>query len=364
MEFSMAVAMKGNMRPLLIYALHSGNLYGTERMALATAQGLANEFDCVMMAPEGPALDEARRLGFQAIPFSGARQFAWELWQLLALKRHIAFFATGVMHSSVCLLLNLARRREVSHLHLVHGGAQESLSYGQKKKLNGRPLRFVAVSAFVRDRLIANGVAAQQISVVENFLTDERVASAPQRSAFDHAGVPRMIVISRLDPEKRVDTLLEALERFPALRRFTVRVLGRGWNESQLRERAMQANLPIEFRGFEPNVAAQLAASDLLVHLCPEEPFGLAILEAMAARVPVLTPDSGGAGSLVESGVSGFHFRAGDAADLAARILEIDRRTPEEMNRIVDAAARELGTRFSQKERLAGYRALIEECYV
>jgi glycosyltransferase involved in cell wall biosynthesis len=371
-EFSMALAMKtgaaagtmANIRPLLIYALHSGNLYGTERMALATAQGLAKEFDCAMMAPEGPALAEARRLGFTAIPFAGAQQFAWELWKLLGVKRRIAFFATGVMHSSVCLLLNLARRREISHLHLVHGGAEESLSYGQKRKLNGRPVRFVAVSGFVRDRLIANGVVERQISVVENFLTDERVASAPHRSAFDHSGVPRLIVISRLDPEKKVDTLLDALERFPALRQFTVRVLGRGWNEDQLRERAMRANLPVEFRGFEPNVAAQLAASDLLVHLCPEEPFGLAILEAMAARIPVLAPDSGGAGSLVESGVSGFHFRAGDAADLAARIIEIDRRGPQEMNRIVEAAARTLATRFSQRERLAGYRALIEECYV
>ena len=30
----------------LVYALHSGNLYGTERMALATLQGLRDRFDC------------------------------------------------------------------------------------------------------------------------------------------------------------------------------------------------------------------------------------------------------------------------------------------------------------------------------
>ena len=50
-------------------------------------------------------------------------------------------------------------------------------------------------------------------------------------------------------------------------------------------------------------VAAAIADADLLVHLCPVEPFGLAILEAMAAAVPVLVPNSGGA-------VSYTHLRA------------------------------------------------------
>ena len=40
----------------LVYALHSGNLYGTERMALATLQGLRDRFDPVLLAPPGPAL--------------------------------------------------------------------------------------------------------------------------------------------------------------------------------------------------------------------------------------------------------------------------------------------------------------------
>ena len=40
----------------LIYALHSGNLYGTERMALATLAGLSgDEFAPWLIAPPGPA---------------------------------------------------------------------------------------------------------------------------------------------------------------------------------------------------------------------------------------------------------------------------------------------------------------------
>ncbi len=352
-----------NRKPLLIYALHSGNLYGTERMALATAVGLAEDFDCVMMAPDGPALAEARRLGFDTVPFANASQFTTGLWKILAEKRRFAFLATGVMHSMVCLALNKLRRREIAHLHLVHGGAEEALSYGRKQKLNGWPVRFVAVSHYVRERLIANGAAEAQISVIENFLTDERVRNAPQRPRYTVSGVPKLIVISRLDPEKRVDLLLDALDRTPALRRFSIHVFGKGWVEQELRDRAAKSGHTIELCGFEPDIAGRLAASDLLVHLCPVEPFGLAILEAMAARVPVLVPNSGGAGSLIANNVSGFHFEANDADALAARILEIDALPQDRLNEIVSAATETLHTRYSEKERVADYRRLIQESY-
>ena len=49
------------MTPLL-YSLHSGNLYGTERMALATALGLRDEFETTFVAPEGPFHAEASRI--------------------------------------------------------------------------------------------------------------------------------------------------------------------------------------------------------------------------------------------------------------------------------------------------------------
>jgi hypothetical protein len=40
----------------LLYALHSSNLYGTERMALATMAALGDSFTPTMFAPPGPAL--------------------------------------------------------------------------------------------------------------------------------------------------------------------------------------------------------------------------------------------------------------------------------------------------------------------
>ena len=79
---------------------------------------------------------------------------------------------------------------------------------------------------------------------------------------------------------------------------------------------------------------------DCLVHLCPVEPFGLAILEAMAADLPVLVANSGGAGALIDDGISGFHFRANDAGDLGRRLQELTDAPPALLNRVVSGGRR------------------------
>jgi glycosyltransferase involved in cell wall biosynthesis len=343
----------------LVYVLHSGNLYGTERMALATAEGLAAEYDPVIFAPPGKAIEEARRLGFAAQPFTRPVELALRLRPFVGRSRRLVFMATGVMHSMVLLAWNLLYRRRVAHLHLVHGGTDERLSYGRKRRLNGRPVRFVAVSDFVRERLCANGVAAPQISVVENFLPDSR-RRVPRRGPFGEPGLRRAVVVSRIDPIKRVDLLLDAMEAEPALGRLGVRIFGGGWQLEELRERARRSCPNVEFAGFRADIDRELSAADLLIHLCPAEPFGLAILEAMAAAVPVLVPDRGGAGSLVTDGVSGFRFAADDARSLAARILELDTAPPEVLNRAAAGGLAALDGRFSARERLNDYRRLIE----
>ena len=345
----------------LVYALHSGNLYGTERMALYTASALADRFDTTVLAPPGPVHAEAARLGFRSRSFEGARQFAFELRRHIASTPKLAFLATGVMHSLACLAWNLTYRRRIAHLHLVHGGADERLSYGRKRILNGSPVRFVAVSKYVRERLIANGVRPKQITVVENFMTDCALKKSTVRKPFSEAGVRRIAVISRLDPEKRVDLLVEALEKNPDLRRLEISIFGTGWDSEVLQKRAAASALNVTFEGFRKDVAERLAASDLLVHLCPVEPFGLAVLEAMAAHVPVLVPDSGGAALLIESGRSGFTFEANNSASLAEAIRGVDALEPSALNKIILNARRLLETRFSEHERIADYRRLLME---
>lgn len=326
-------------------------------MALATACGLSAEFSPLILAPPGPALAEAARLGFATAAFSSSSEFLRLMHRQVAAHRAFAFLATGLQHSLACLGWNAIYRRRVAHLHMVHGGADESLSYGRKRILNYFPVRFVAVSDFVRERLLAHRVRASQISVIENFLADSD--SRPQRGTFGEPGIQRAVVISRVDPIKKVDLLLDAIAAMPQLQSLPIRVLGAGWDLERLAARAAHDHPNVSFPGFRAAAAEELAASDLLIHLCPTEPFGLAILEAMAAGVPVLAPNAGGAGALVEDGVTGFHFRAGDPRDLAGRIAQLRAAPAALLNRVTEAARALLRTRFSPAGRVADYRLLL-----
>src|SRR5687767_14104984 len=98
-------------RPALLYALHSGNLYGTERMALATLEGLADDFDPIVFAPPGAALEEAKRRGITGVAFRNSLDFALQLRPWLARYEQVAFAATGVVHSALFIAWNLLYRR-------------------------------------------------------------------------------------------------------------------------------------------------------------------------------------------------------------------------------------------------------------
>jgi glycosyltransferase involved in cell wall biosynthesis len=344
----------------LVYALHSGNLYGTERMALATVRGLRGQFDPLILAPPGPLLEEAARSGIPARPFSGPTDFLRQLRPAVAAAPRLVFVATGVVHSLSCALLTLLYRRDVTHLHIVHGGADERLSYGRKRYLNPLSITMVAVSQFVRQRLLAHRVADRRIRVIENFLPADQVAAAPQRGPYAAEGLRRITVVSRVDPMKRLDLLFAAMDTNPALRDLEFTVLGTGSELRQMQELARKGYPNISFAGLCDDVPRALTRADLLLHLCPEEPFGLAILEAMAANLAVLVPDSGGAGSLVVDDQSGFRFAANDAASLAARLAELRSAPVTTLKHVVDGARQALEGRFSESARMVDYRRLME----
>jgi hypothetical protein len=117
----------------LLYLLHSGNLYGTERMALVTLDGLSDALVPILLAPPGQVHGAARALGIATHVFSGAWDLFKQMPALLRNTRKIAVCATGVSHSLLFIVWNSWFRLKHVHLHLVHGGTDQRLSYGRKK---------------------------------------------------------------------------------------------------------------------------------------------------------------------------------------------------------------------------------------
>ena len=343
----------------LIYVLHSGQLYGTERMAMIAVKGISHEFQPILLAPPGLLLAEAKHQGLATECFRNNWDLGNRLKSYLVEHQKVVFVTTSVSQSICIMLWNLFYHRQLVHLLMVHGGVNERLSYARKSMLNYLPVKFIAVSEFVRDRLQVHGVRPQQIKVIENFLSESQIELMPKRQPFTKPGIKRVIVVSRLDPIKRVDLLFDTLDSFPELDGLEFRIFGSGRDMAKLKKRASESHPQVILEGFSNQVLEEMANSDLLLHLCPVEPFGLAILEAMAVGIPVLVPDRGGAKTLVQHGISGFQFSADDEKDLALWLLKLQKSPAQLLNQIVSNAQNTLKSRFSEQKGIAAYNDLL-----
>ena len=80
----------------------------------------------------------------------------------------------------------------------------------------------------------------------------------------------------------------------------------------------------VDLRGFQPDVPAELAEMDVLVHASViPEPFGQVVVEGMAAGLPVVAAYAGGPAEVVEQGRTGFLSPPGDVGALAEQLREL-----------------------------------------
>jgi alpha-1,6-mannosyltransferase len=155
-----------------------------------------------------------------------------------------------------------------------------------------------------------------------------RAAGLEWRERFGVAGGPLVVFAGRLAAEKRLDLLLSAWGRIHASTGARLLLIGDGplrpalLDEIRTRPWSLSARW-FPFVGERERLAALLAGSDLFVSAGTAETFGLAALEAMACGTPVLSADEGGVAEQVRRSGAGALFRAGDAASLAARAIEL-----------------------------------------
>lgn len=100
-------------------------------------------------------------------------------------------------------------------------------------------------------------------------------------------------------------------------------IMGKGSLERELKELSLQLGIAeyVQFLGNVPNGASYFRAFDAFALTSDHEPFGMVLLEAMAAEVPVICSDCGG-GAEVVSGV-GHLFRFGDYDHFKEVILSL-----------------------------------------
>lgn len=137
----------------------------------------------------------------------------------------------------------------------------------------------------------------------------------------------RLIYVGRLDREKHVYILLEALARIPANSGIELDIVGSGSQDSELRKLASELGISglVNFSGELSNeeLAAKLGEASAFVMPSVQELQSMATLEAMAAGRPIIAANAMALPHLVHDEQNGFLFKPDSPSDLAAKILKI-----------------------------------------
>jgi glycosyltransferase involved in cell wall biosynthesis len=310
---------------------------------------------CFLGEP-GPLVEELRTVGaiVQHIHWTdGARDpiGAWRFWRYLREHNfavvHQHFGARSVRH----LIKAASHARLLVHLH---GRIDEGASVGK-----------TPIAVWGADAVIAvSRSVALQVAQFDPIIVYSGVAMA-REEAHIRRSASKSIVIGtacRLVPLKGLVYLLRAVTtlrpEFPNLR---LEIAGRGPLQRDLEREADQLGLAeqVSFLGWQTDLGPILRSWDIFVMPSLEEGLPIAVLNAMAEGLPIVSTSVGGLPELIEDGRTGYlvppHDPLALARALRCLILEPKRRSAQ------GAAGRErVRSRFSADHMVAQIRAIYD----
>lgn len=323
------------MRMAFVTDTYEDGIAGGVVSAVRFVEALRRRHDVVVVAAGRPAPGKVCIPGFQ-VPLHAMREnritFGWPARKTL----ERVFADVDLVHINFPFLLGfgavrIARRvgvPAVAAFHVqpenvlrnigVHSARGEAWLYrAWVRGFFERADAVICPSVFAAERLQRYGLTVP-VHVVSNGAPPVRGHTL---SAAHFARPQVVLCVGRLAAEKRQDVVLDAVARCRHRSRIRLVIAGAGPLDAALRARARRHGLEVEFGYVSNERLAQLRAeAHLFVHASEVELEGMAVLEAMAAGLPILVADS--PDSAVPRLVSrpDFLFRPGDAADLARQL--------------------------------------------
>lgn len=290
--------------------------------------------------------------------FRGCGTGGWMAFQIRALQRWMRFdlwnvhmpypagmlavpalARAGVPVVSTCHGDDIFHRPEIEWIMMGYPQIREGILQSLKSSD-----RVTAISGSVRDEYVRQGIAPDRIRDVPNgtHIADIKAQAVDREQVRREMGwpsdVPVLLSVGRHHKQKGYALIPEILKELASTgRTFIWCVVGSGSNEVQTF--CEQAGFRGVVRGVPPiaaNAAAKTfgpfphpelirlyKAADLFVFPTYFETFGLVLVEAMAAGLPVVTTRVPGCIDVVTDGENGLLASAGNAAEIAAAIRRV-----------------------------------------
>ena len=313
----------------ILYLNAIGEISGAERSLLAILDALDRRYwQPAVAAPEGPLLGEALAHGAQAFPLAlqplRRPRSPADAWQMLgglrtgwrAVERVVAAWAPDLLHANTTAAMVYA-----CHIHRcpVIWQVRDLTPLDRwGALLYRRVTRVAAVSTAVREFVLPlAGDGGTKITLLPPAVDTARFRPSTDRAALRERlalpnTVPLIGLVAQFVPWKRHHLFLDALALL-ADRPWHAVLAGADLHHDQaylagLRARVLAPPLRdrVSWLPWQTDPAALFAALDVCVLTSDHEPFGRALIEAMACGVPVVAVDAAGPSEIVLSGETGL----------------------------------------------------------
>jgi glycosyltransferase involved in cell wall biosynthesis len=186
---------------------------------------------------------------------------------------------------------------------------------------------FITISRAIHENLLRQLPVGfhKNVTLMPNAIDFEKFSSRPLPETGNSP--LKLISVGRFQPHKNQAFLMKVaaeLKKRGSL--FTLQLAGIGSELENVQKLALQLGVDdcVQFSGLINDIENHYAASHIYVHPSKYEPFGLVLVEAMAAGLPVVCLDAGGNRDLIEQGRNGY-LLSGDATPeaFADKILHL-----------------------------------------
>ena len=343
---------------------------GAERQLSILAPGLRERgFDARLIALDGGGPFEAP-LRASGVPLEvlGMRHQA-DLGPLARSPLVRQFEPQAVVSSGVSGLYvgtAIALRRHAIHAYNEHRQVGLDLSRRREAMLRLIVKRLdlvIAVSAEQRGVWLARGYPPDRIVTVANGVeantaAGTRVATRRALGISDSAIVA--LLVARLRPEKRVADFARAVARSRQTHPELIGLIaGEGPDQTAVQAAVTDPDA-VRLLGHRDDIPRLLAAADVFVLTSEYEALPMAILEAMAAGLPVIATRVGGIPDIVEERVTGILVAPGNIEQIAAGLTKLT--DDHSLRRAMGAAGqRRHRERWSADKMIEGYARVLRE---
>jgi UDP-glucose:(heptosyl)LPS alpha-1,3-glucosyltransferase len=361
-------------RKIAVVVPKYGLVGGGERFASEVTERLARNENLDIHVFANKWVASSNRITFHKVPiirfprFMGPLFFAWFVkWKIGSMNFDLVHSHHWIFNANIFSVHGVPHAGWVRKVRKRSSSLYDRAVIAIERKLIKEgdascflPVSTIAMEAFRREYATLQGhwqVVHPGVNVARFSTPDRAACRADIRGRYGIGASDTLLLFVGMNFEvKGLDTIVAALAKARTARpeaNFWLLVVGRG-NESKYRKIAQSLGIAeaVTFAGTQVDgLERYYRAADIFIMLSKFDTFGMVVLEAMAASLPVIVSPNVGAKDLVDEGVNGFVLPAPhDAIAAAERIV-----------RLSDGARREaMGTAAAQTAAMHDWEKLAE----